>query len=152
MKRIAATLILLLFATTAIAEEKVKSAIELQTEAAYGEWVKAVEAKDLKAVDALYAENVEMMTSSNKGLIKTKEDRDAMFQKLFKTKDLRVMNKRKVFDLYNDTTPIMSGICTFTYMQDGKSMRMPARFSFIYEKNKEGKLLISKQHFSSMPL
>lgn len=152
MTRIVATLILLLFTTTAIAEEKTKSDIQIQAETAYTNWMKAVEAKNMEALEALYAPNVEMMTSLSKGLIKTKEEREECFKKLFAKQDLKVSNKKKMFDLYEGTTPIMSGIFTFTYTEGLRTMRMPARFSFIYQKSPDGKLLIYKQHTSSMPL
>jgi uncharacterized protein (TIGR02246 family) len=151
MKRIAATLLVILFATSAVAEEKEKSPIQIKTEAVYEQWMKAIESKDPKAIAALYAEKAQVMTSSSQGLLQTPEELTAFYEKLAKVPDFKVTKKRTVFDLYEGKTPILSGVVNFAYAGKDRVMRMPARFSMVFE-DKDGKLLISKQHFSSMPL
>ena len=152
LQLIAATFILLI--SPLAHAEKEKSEIQKQAEAAYGEWLKAVSSRDIKVIDALYTKDAEVMTSLNNGLLKDRAEITARLERLVKVPNIEVTTKKKMFDLYNGNTPIISGICTFIYTntKTGKTDRMPVRFSMIFEKNKDGKLLISKQHTSDMPL
>ena len=147
---IAAALFLLILPSVVFSAET--SAIQTQAEEAYAQWVKAIEARDANAIDALYTPDAQMMTSSTSGLISDQQGRLECYKKLFQRPDLTVTTKKKMFDLYDDTTPTMSGIFSFTYTEDGKTKRIPTRFSFVYEKGPDGKLLIWKQHTSDMPL
>lgn len=99
MKRIAATFLLLLFATGAVAEEPAKSDIQVKSEALYDQWLKALESKNPKTIAALYSPKAQVMTSSSKGLLKTPEELADFYQKLAKIPELKLSKKRTVFDL-----------------------------------------------------
>jgi len=45
---------------------------------------------------------------------------------------------------------VISGLYTFSFEEDGKMVSIPARFSFVYEKE-NGKWLIVEHHSSKVP-
>lgn len=153
MKRLNCFLVLLssvLFSINAFAAKQ--NPDEKLVKEAYYEWCDSISKAhgDPKIVTQYYAPKAlllptlsqEILTNENNGL-------DAYFQKLTSHPNIKCTPNKLITRMYK-ATAINTGLYKFSYTDHGKTVNIPARFTFIYEKN-NGKWLIIKHHSSKMP-
>lgn len=154
MKRIVKSYFLLIlalvFSTSLFASTKEENR---EVEKAYKSWCSAIgTAKGNGDVMVeFYAPNALLLpTFSSKILSNYHGELNAYFADLTKNEDLKCKTDRLVTKVYGDFA-VTTGLYTFTYRDNGKSVTVPARFTFVYEKLPEHKWLIVNHHSSVVP-
>jgi uncharacterized protein (TIGR02246 family) len=134
---------LLITALPAAADDKA------DVEAATGRWIDAFNRKDSRGIVALYAPDAVFFGTSSPVL----RDKPELVREYFK--DLAALGNATItveehrVQLFGNIA-INTGFYTRTSQQDGKPVRNPARFSFVYEK-RGGQWLIVNHHSSVLP-
>ncbi|MFY9287014.1 MAG: DUF4440 domain-containing protein [Alphaproteobacteria bacterium] len=113
-------------------------------------WVAAMETGSSTAVLPLYVDSAILLPTLSSEILTTPEARKTYFDKLTAHKNLKIELQQAIARAYGDTA-IASGLYTFSYTQSGKTVRIPARFSFVYKKGEDGRLLIIEHHSSKLP-
>jgi hypothetical protein len=121
---------------------------------AYTQWCAAIgsakgNSQDLVKFYAAHA--VLVPTLSNKILFNDNHGLDHYFKNLTSNKNIRCSTKRLITEINNDDSATTTGFYTFTYDdKDGKTVTIPARFTFAYKKYNDEWLIV--QHHSSKML
>jgi uncharacterized protein (TIGR02246 family) len=123
-----------------------------QAEAAYATWVKALGGKNAAAILVLYKPDAILLATLKNEPILNQKDRLAYFEGLTKKQDLKVTPQTAYYTIYGDNVAVVSGLYTFSFVDDKKTVNIPARFSFVFEKGKDGKWLIANHHSSKLPI
>jgi len=140
----------LLFATHATASEK--NPDEKLVKDAYYQWCASIGKAhgDPKIVTQYYAHSAILLpTLSEKILINEHHGLDAYFKKLTSHQNIKCTPQKLITRMYKETA-INTGLYKFSYTDHGKTLNIPARFTFVY-KNEDGKWLIIKHHSSKLP-
>ncbi|MDA8561978.1 DUF4440 domain-containing protein [Gammaproteobacteria bacterium] len=119
---------------------------------AYYSWCESIaKAKgDPAVVTKFYAPDAILLpTLSHKILQNKYNELDKYFETLTAHKNIKCTPEKLITRMYKKTA-INTGLYKFSYMDNGKKMTVPSRFTFIY-RNKDGKWLIIKHHSSIMP-
>jgi uncharacterized protein (TIGR02246 family) len=112
-------------------------------------WGKALASRDSKNITALYApEAVLLATFSNE--LDTPQEISNYFVGLTKKPDLKVKFEKQNVKVFDDNTASNSGLYTFSFTEKGKTVSVPARYTFTYEKI-NGKWSIVEHHSSLRP-
>ena len=112
-------------------------------------WLKAVDSGKADDVVALYEDDSILIPTLSNQILDTNEGRKNYFVKFISLPKLR----GKIDELYtriHGHIAINSGLYTFYYEHDGKPVKTPARFTFVYEKI-DGVWKILYHHSSKMP-
>ncbi len=105
---------------------------------------------DAKIITQYYAPKAILLpTLSQKILINENNGLDAYFHKLTSHPNIHCTPQKLITRMYKETA-INTGLYTFSFTDHGKTVKIPARFTFVYEKE-NGKWLIIKHHSSKMP-
>jgi uncharacterized protein (TIGR02246 family) len=118
-------------------------------EAATQQWIAAFNRKDAKAIVSLYAKDAVFFGTSSPTL---RDDPDMVwdyFKSLPTLGDAVISVGEHRVQLLGRTA-INSGYYTRAFMQDGKEVKNPARFTFVYAK-RGGKWMIINHHSSALP-
>jgi uncharacterized protein (TIGR02246 family) len=145
MKTLTAALVLLTgtLPLTAIADDR------SDVEAATGRWIDAFNHRSSTGIVALYAPDAVFFGTSSPVL----RDRPGLVQDYFKglaTLGDSVISMGEHRVQVFGRVAINTGFYTRTEMRDGKEVKSPARFSFVYEK-RGGQWLIVNHHSSALP-
>jgi len=145
MKTLAATLMLLAGTLPPAAFADDRSDVE----AATGRWIEAFNQRSSTGIVALYAPDAVFFGTSSPAL----RDRPELVREYFKGLatlggSVISMGEHRV-QLFGRLA-INTGFYTRTEMRDGKEVKSPARFSFVYEK-RGGQWLIVNHHSSALP-
>ncbi|MFN3233791.1 MAG: hypothetical protein ACE365_00040 [Gammaproteobacteria bacterium] len=126
--------------------------------AAYKQWTTAVTTAKGNpiSVKLLYSKDAVLLpTLSNDLLFKNVEigekDIGDYFIKFTSLPDLSVSTKELISRTYGDNVGTNVGFYTFSYTKNGKTIKLPARFSFVYLKDKNGDWKIIEHHSSVVP-
>ena len=76
---------------------------------------------------------------------------DWLEAKLMKKKNLKVTPQSEIIRFEGSDIAINTGLYTFSFTQNGKKVKVPARFTFVYEKD-DGKWEIEDHHSSMLPI
>lgn len=129
-----------------------KDAVKQQVEKTYQDWCTTIgTAKgDGKEVVKFYADDgVLHPTLSDKMLINHDQLTD-YFNKLTSYPDINCTPKTMKTRVKSDNIAIISGTYTFSFTDNGKTKKLPARFSFVFKKVGDN-WLIADHHSSKMP-
>ena len=125
-------------------------ATDKAAENALNAWIAAVESKDVNRVVKLYDDDAVLLATFGAKPILTQEARAEYFKnKIFVYKDLKV----KVNELHTERDgdiALANGLYTFSFKQGGQTVKVPARFSFVFEEETEG-WEIEAHHSSVVP-
>lgn len=126
------------------------AAEEREVAALFDRWNAALGTGNPERVAALYADDgVLLPTVSNKVRTSHAEIKE-YFSHFLESKPRGVINEREVRVLDEDSA-VDAGTYTFTLTNaDGSTRKLPARYTFVYEK-RNGKWLIINHHSSAMP-
>jgi uncharacterized protein (TIGR02246 family) len=118
-------------------------------EQALNHWTKAIASRDTEKVLALYDDDAVLLATFAKQPITSQEGRRAYFNELLKKKNLKVTID-KLYTERDGDIALANGLYTFSYTQGGKTVKVPARFSFVFEEEEEG-WEIEAHHSSLQP-
>ncbi len=141
---ILATLSALLTQTPAWANQK--SAVEK----AFSNWRTALASGNAHNVVQLYDKNAILLATLAPAPLTTQAQRLEYFGKLTAKPKMAATVDEEHIKLLDATTAVVSGLYTFSFEQDGAVVKIPARYSFVYEKE-HGKWLIVEHHSSKVP-
>lgn len=125
---------------------------KVAVEKAFYDWCTAIgKAKgNPQVIVKFYAPDAILLpTLSEKVLVNHNGGLDAYFKKLTSLPDIQCVPQKLITRVYTDTA-VNSGLYSFTYKEKGKTKTIPARFSFVYQKEGD-QWLIYKHHSSKMP-
>lgn len=143
MKKILFGCILFLYASFAFAQPSADSVMQ-----ATQQWAKAINARDAQQITSLYDPQA-YLYATFQNMLDTQQEIYDYFKKLTAHENLQVNFKRENVRVYGDTA-INSGRYTFTYTEDGKKVRIPARYTFVYTYTSKGWLIVD-HHSSILP-
>ncbi len=73
------------------------------------------------------------------------------FEYFAKLPELSVSSYKGCVRTYNENLAINIGYYTFTFRKDGETIEVPARYSFVYQKNGNNQWEIIEHHSSALP-
>ena len=113
------------------------------------EWAKDLRAKQLDQIAALYAPDAILLSTFDPKPLETPAQIAAYFQKLTQNLNLKATVQTEKIHAFADGG-VDSGLYIFSYTKDGKEVRVPARFTFVFHRNPTGWLIVS-HHSSVVP-
>lgn len=144
------TAILLACSTMLSACSSYHDKTDKSAENALNAWIAAVESKNIDNVLKLYDDDAVLLATFGKKPIIDQAGRKEYFEtKIFPNKDLKVT----VNELYTDRDgdiALANGIYTFSFKEGKKTVKVPARFSFVFEEESDG-WEIEAHHSSVVP-
>jgi uncharacterized protein (TIGR02246 family) len=116
------------------------------------DWQQAVDARNPKAIAALYDPNAYFYPTFNKNQITNAKDLYQYFVNLSQKPHLQIIFDQENPRIYvNGTVAVNSGLYTYSYLgPNNKTVHVPARFTFVYIKE-NGQWVIVEHHSSVMP-
>jgi uncharacterized protein (TIGR02246 family) len=118
-------------------------------EATTQQWIAAFNRKDTKAIVSLYANDAVFFGTSSPTLRDNPDMVRDYFKSLPTLGDAVITLGEHRIQLLGRTA-INTGYYTRTSMQNGKEVKNPARFTFVYAK-RDGKWVIINHHSSALP-
>jgi hypothetical protein len=123
---------------------------EADVHAALQRWVETLgSGKGEAPILALYAPDAILLSTFDAKPLETPAEIAAYFQKLTQNPNLKAeVQTEKIHTFADGGTD--SGLYTFSYTKDGKEVRVPARFNFVFRQTPTGWLIVS-HHSSVVP-
>ncbi|MGL5835964.1 MAG: SgcJ/EcaC family oxidoreductase [Waterburya sp.] len=116
-------------------------------EALGSDWGTALASGDANQVTALYDGEAVLLATFNDEL-DTSDEIKNYFIGLTQKPDLQVVFNNQNVRVLDDNTATNSGLYTFSYTENGKTVEVPARYTFLYEKKGESWMIV--EHHSSI--
>ncbi|NJK57391.1 MAG: SgcJ/EcaC family oxidoreductase [Pleurocapsa sp. SU_5_0] len=113
------------------------------------DWGTALASRNVNQITALYAQEAVLLATFNDEL-DTPDEIKNYFIGLTQKPDLKVVFNTENVQVLDDNTVTNSGLYTFSYTENGKTVEVPARYTFLYEK-KDDRWMIVKHHSSVRP-
>ena len=159
MKRLSLSLLAaaLLFAVPAFAREQ--APVEESTTATSGkpsvekaltDWKDAVEHGKVDEIMKMYDPKAIVISTFAQEPLTKREEIKGYFKKIAVNTDIQV-NIQDSYSRVFESMAVINGRYTLSYVQEGETISIPARFSFVYVL-KGGKWMIITQHSSRVPL
>ncbi|MFO0109452.1 MAG: SgcJ/EcaC family oxidoreductase [Alphaproteobacteria bacterium] len=121
-----------------------------EVDAAFSEWRAALSSGEAKNVVQLYDEDATLFATLEPKPLTTQRERTRYFTTLTAKPKLSATVNQKKIQILDDEYALVSGIYTFRFEQDGKTVAVPARYTFVYEKE-DGRWMILEHHSSKVP-
>ncbi|MGL5805809.1 MAG: SgcJ/EcaC family oxidoreductase [Xenococcaceae cyanobacterium] len=112
-------------------------------------WGVALASRDPNQIVSLYDKDAVLLATFNNEL-NTPDEIKEYFVGLTKKPDLKVVFNNQNIRILDENTVTNSGLYTFSYTDNGKTVEVPARYTFLYEK-KGDRWAIVKHHSSTRP-
>jgi uncharacterized protein (TIGR02246 family) len=113
------------------------------------DWGTALASEDANQMTALYDNEAVLLATFNDEL-DTAEEIEKYFIGLLQKPDLKVVFNNQNVRVLDDNTATNSGLYTFSFTENGKTVKVPARYTFLYEK-KGDRWMIVEHHSSTRP-
>lgn len=139
---------LLSLATPAFAGEKD------EVETAFATWRAALSSGKAENVVNLYAKDAVLLATLEDKPITNQRGRTKYFEGLVKRPEIKATVDSEYVRLLDEDDAVVSGIYTFSFKDTEKNetVKIPARYSFVFEKEKEsGTWMIVEHHSSKLP-
>lgn len=134
-----------------VAETPARGA-ETDVHAALQRWVETLGSGRGEApIAALYAPDAILLSTFDPKPFETPAEITAYFHKLTQNPNLKATVQTEKIQAFTDDGGADSGLYTFSYTKDGKEVRVPARFTFVFRRTPAGWLIVS-HHSSIVPL
>ena len=121
---------------------------------AYQNWCKAIGAAkgDAQQVVKYYAKDAILLPTLSAKILRNNASGGMIeyFTKLTGNTDMKCTPEKLITKVYDNEVAVNSGFYEFSYMDNGKLKKVPARFTFVYEKL-DGKWMIVNHHSSMLP-
>jgi uncharacterized protein (TIGR02246 family) len=111
------------------------------------DWGTALSSGDANQMTALYDREAVLLATFSDELDTAKEI-ETYFMGLLQKPDLKVDFNAQNIRVLDDNTATNSGLYTFSYTENGKTVEVPARYTFLYEKKGESWMIV--EHHSSI--
>ena len=132
-----------------VAETPARGA-EADVHAALQRWVEALgSGKGEAPIAALYAPEAILLSTFDPKPLETPAEIAAYFHKLTQNPNLKATVQTEKIHTFADGGAD-SGLYIFSYTKDGKEVRVPARFTFVFHRTPAGWLIVS-HHSSVVP-
>ncbi|MGK7941596.1 MAG: DUF4440 domain-containing protein [Crocosphaera sp.] len=134
------------FAQTEKAEKEVAKTTDI--------WLNTVTSGSQQVVDevvALYAENGVLWGTVSEQVRDTPAEIRDYFEYFAKLPKLSVSSYKGCVRMYDENLAINTGYYTFTYSKNGQTKAVPARYSFVYQKDGNNQWEIIEHHSSALP-
>ena len=134
------------FAQTEKAEKKVAETTDI--------WLNTVTSGSERVVDevvALYAQDGVLWGTVSEQVRDTPAEIRDYFEYFAKLPKLSVSSYKGCVRMYDENLAINTGYYTFTYSKDGQTKEVPARYSFVYQKDSNNQWKIIEHHSSALP-
>jgi uncharacterized protein (TIGR02246 family) len=118
-------------------------------EATTQQWITAFNCKDARGIFALYARDAILFGTASGTLRDKPELVWDYFKGIADLGDATISTGDHRVQVFGDVA-INTGYYTRASMQDGKEIKNPARFTFVYQR-REGKWMIVNHHSSALP-
>jgi uncharacterized protein (TIGR02246 family) len=140
-------------AATAAVEANAPAKVDVKKEVqdAFATWRTTLSGGKAEPIVALYAEDAVLLATLHNQPINNQKDRTEYFKGLTAKKDLKVKLDKEMVRVLDDATAAVSGTYTFSFEDAGKTVTVPARYSYVFEKI-GGKWLIVEHHSSKFPM
>jgi uncharacterized protein (TIGR02246 family) len=132
-----------------VAAPMVRADAVSEVQAATARWIDAFNRKSSKDIVALYAKDAVFFGTSSPVLRDSPELVQDYFKALSTPGDATISVGDQRVQVFGDVA-INTGYYTRSSMQDGKLVRNPARFTFVYAK-RDGQWQIVNHHSSALP-
>ncbi len=117
-------------------------------------WLNTVTSGSQEVVDevvALYAENGVLWGTVSEQVRDTPPEIRNYFEYFAKLPELSVSSYKGCVRMYDENIAINTGYYTFTYSKNGQTKEVPARYSFVYQKDSNNQWEIIEHHSSALP-
>ncbi|WP_253274384.1 DUF4440 domain-containing protein [Myxosarcina sp. GI1] len=134
------------FAQTEKAEQEVAETTDT--------WLNTVTSGSEGVVDevvALYAEDGVLWGTVSEQVRDTPAEIGDYFEFFARLPELSVSSYKGCVRMYDEDLAINSGYYTFTFSENGQTKEVPARYSFVYQKNGNNQWEIIEHHSSALP-
>lgn len=145
MKQYFLAILFFFYAATAIAATNPDPQIQKLGQ----DWAMALSSGDPQKIVALYDNNA-ILYATFTDQINSRQGLVDYFTKLMQNKNLKVEFNNQNIRRYSDTA-INSGLYTFSFDSNGKTVKVPARYSFVYSLVPNKGWLIVDHHSSKLP-
>ena len=132
------------------AKQSVSKSEKPDVQLALSEWKAAVESASLDDIMKLYDKNAIMISTFAQEPLTKHEQIIGYFKKVIVNPDIKVDIEDSHPRIFGNVA-VNSGRYTLSYTQEGETVSIPARYSFVYVLQ-GGKWLIVDQHSSRVPL
>ncbi|HET6707783.1 SgcJ/EcaC family oxidoreductase [Amycolatopsis sp.] len=122
---------------------------EQQIAGLFPQWNAALATGDPQRVADLYAPDAVLLPTVSNEVRRSRAEIVDYFTKFLQSKPQGVI-ENEIVDVLDADTAVNTGVYEFTLTKDGKSERVRARYTYVYEL-REGKWLIVNHHSSAMP-
>lgn len=112
-------------------------------------WIAAMETRKTENVLKLYDDDAVLLATFAKKPIVDQEGRKKYFDNLLKKKNLKITVDELHTDRDGDIATA-NGLYTFSYKEAGKTVKVPARFTFVFEHESEDDMWEIESHHSSL--
>lgn len=133
-----------MIATSALAAEKE------EVQAAFSNWRNALSSGKAENVVKLYDKDAILIATLAEKPLLTQEQRTEYFTKLTARAKLAVKLTEEHIRMLDENDAVVSGLYTFSFEENGQLMEIPARYSFVYEKEGDN-WMIMDHHSSKIP-
>ncbi len=115
----------------------------------FPQWNAALATGDPQKVADLYAPDAVLLPTVSNEVRRTRAEIVDYFTKFLQSKPQGVIED-EIVDVLDADTAVNTGVYEFVLTKDGKSQRVRARYTYVYEL-REGRWLIVNHHSSAMP-
>ncbi|MEU4252511.1 SgcJ/EcaC family oxidoreductase [Amycolatopsis sp. NPDC026612] len=115
----------------------------------FPQWNAALATGDPQKVADLYAPDAVLLPTVSNEVRRTRAEIVDYFTKFLQSKPQGVIED-EIVDVLDADTAVNTGVYEFVLTKDGKSQRVRARYTYVYELH-EGRWLIVNHHSSAMP-
>lgn len=121
-----------------------------EVDQAFTNWRVALTSGSPENVVKLYESDAILLPTLSPKPITNQEGRIQYFSKLLAKPKLSTSVEEEHIKLLDESKAVISGLYTFMYEQEGKTVKIPARYSFVFEKIKNN-WMIAEHHSSKLP-
>lgn len=123
---------------------------EKEVNAAFANWRKALSSGKADNIVKLYDKDAILLATLAAKPLTTQEARTEYFTKLTAKQKLTATVDEEHTKLLDENSAVLSGLYTFRFEEGGKTVEIPARYSFVFEKE-DGQWMIVEHHSSKLP-
>ncbi len=123
---------------------------EKEVAAAFADWRHALSSGKAETIVKLYDEDAILLATLAAKPLKTQEERLAYFTGLMRKPKLKATLNEEYIRRLDEDDAVVSGIYTFGFEESGKTVEVPARYTFVFEKE-NGRWMIVEHHSSKVP-